>query len=185
MPLGDTVSQKVDVRIIAATNKDLKDLLHQGVIREDFFYRIRVIVITLPPLRDRKEDIPLLTEYFLEQYSAANKRPPIPGRIMDSLCTYHWPGNVRELQNELQRYLVEGRLEFIGNEFVEQDKGPDLEFVQQGLSFRETIEAYEKRLIARALAQNAGHQGKTAKMLDISEKTLYNKMRKYGVKSEK
>ena len=179
-PLGDTVSKKVEVRIIAATNKDLKDLLRQGVVRKDFFYRIRVMVITLPSLQDRKEDIPLLIEHFLEQYAGGEERPAIPAKVIDMLCTYHWPGNVRELQNELQRYLAEQRLEFIGNvhtEPAEQHDAGDLK--EQG--FYETVEAYEKRLIVNALKQNLGHREKTAAMLKILPRTLHRKMKKYGL----
>ena len=181
-PLGDTTSKKADVRIIAATNKDLKELLRKGLIREDFFYRIRVIVINLPPLRNRKEDIPLLIEHFLEQYAHDEERPTIPGRIVEMLCAYHWPGNIRELQNELQRYLSEQYLEFIGNLNLEPGERNDmlgLVFDQGGLSFRESVETFEKRLIARVLEQNSGHTGKTASILDIPLRTLYRKMKKY------
>jgi two-component system response regulator HupR/HoxA len=104
---------------------------------------------------------------------------------MDALCAYHWPGNVRELQNELQRYLVEQHLEFIGNEFVEQDNVPEPKVEQEGLSFRESVEAYEKHLIAKTLVQNNWHQAKAAKSLDISVRTLYNKMVKYGLKNDR
>lgn len=179
-PLGDTISKKVEVRIIAATNKDLKELLQQGLIRKDFFYRIHVIVITLPPLRDRQEDIPLLIEYFLDQYAGGKERPVIPAKIVKMLCTYHWPGNVRELQNELQRYLAEQRLEFIGDvhaEPAEQDDAVDLK--AQG--FYEAVEACEKRLIVNALQQNLGHREKTAAMLKILPRTLHRKMKKYGL----
>jgi formate hydrogenlyase transcriptional activator len=181
-PLGDTTSKKADVRIIAATNRDLKELLRKGLIREDFFYRIRVIVINLPPLRNRKEDIPLLIEHFLEQYARDEDRPTIPGRIIEMLCAYHWPGNIRELQNELQRYLTEQHLEFIGNfnpESGERNDMLDLVFAQGGLSFRESVETFEKCLIARVLEQNSGNTGKTASMLDIPLRTLYRKMKKY------
>ncbi len=182
MPLGNTTTKQADVRIIAATNKDLREQLHKGLIREDFFYRIRVITINLPPLRDRKEDIPLLIEQFLEQYADGKDHPTIPGRIVDMLCAYHWPGNVRELQNELQRYLAEQRLEFIGNipvDSVERDFMPGSKSDIKGLSFHETVEAFEKRLIANALEQSSRHLGKTATMLNIPQKTLYRKMRKY------
>jgi transcriptional regulator with PAS, ATPase and Fis domain len=179
-PLGDTVSKKVEVRIIAATNKDLKDLLRQGLIRKDFFYRIRVIVITLPPLQDRKEDIPLLIEHFLDQYAGGKERPAIPAKVVEMLCAYHWPGNVRELQNELQRYLAEQRLEFIGDVYAEPAEQNDaIDLKAQG--FYKTVEAYEKRLIINALKQNHGHREKTAAMLKILPRTLHRKMKKYGL----
>lgn len=181
-PLGDTKNKKADVRIIAATNKELKEQLRKGLIREDFFYRIRVIVINLPPLRDRKEDIPLLIEHFLKQYARDKDRSTIPGRIVELLCAYHWPGNIRELQNELQRYLTEQRLEFIGNletESGERSEVSNLVFDQEGLHFRETVEMFEKRLIARVLEQNSGHTGKTATILNLPLRTLYRKIKKY------
>jgi len=141
-----------------------------------------VIVINLPPLRDRKEDIPLLIEHFLKQYARDKDRPTIPGRIIEMLRAYHWPGNIRELQNELQRYLTEQRLEFIGNlefESGETNEVSNLMFNQEGLAFRETVEMFEKRLIARVLDQNSGHTGKTAAILNLPLRTLYRKMKKY------
>ncbi len=185
-PLGDTNSKQADVRVIAATNKDLRDLLHKGLFREDFFYRIRVIVITLPPLRDRKEDIPLLIEHFLSQYVKGNDRRAISARTVEMLNAYAWPGNVRELQNELQRYLAEQRLEFIGYASVEpaeQTRGIDPGFDPAGTSFHEAVESFEKRLIVDVLTQNAWHQGKTAAILGIPSRTLYNKMKKYRLKN--
>jgi PAS domain S-box-containing protein len=182
-PLGDTVSKKVDVRIIAATNKDLKEQLQQGLIREDFFYRIRVIVINLPPLRDRKEDIPLLIEHFLEQYSNSSKNLAIPARIMDALCTYHWPGNIRELQNELQRYLAEQRLEFIEtlNTFAIETDVIQTASDQEDLSLYKVIEEFEKRFITEVFDQNHRNRKNTATTLGIDRKTLYTKLKKYGV----
>lgn len=188
MPLGATLSKKVDVRLIAATNKDLTEQLHQGTIREDFFYRIRVIVINLPPLRDRKEDIPLLIEHFLKKYSRDKEGSTIPARIIEALCVYHWPGNVRELQNELKRYLTERRLEFIGNVLptsAERNRGNSQGFDPQGMTLWEAVETLEKSMIVNALTQHNWQQGKAAKLLGISEKTLYNKMGKYGLKSHK
>jgi DNA-binding NtrC family response regulator len=141
-----------------------------------------VIVINLPPLRDRKEDIPLLIEHFLKQYARDKDRPTIPGRVVEMLRAYHWPGNIRELQNELQRYLTEQRLEFIGNlefESGERNEMSDLMFNQEGSGFRETVEMFEKRLIARVLEQNSGHTGKTAAILALPLRTLYRKMKKY------
>jgi PAS domain S-box-containing protein len=180
-PLGDTVSKTADVRIIVATNKDLRELLYQRLIREDFFYRIRVITINLPPLRERKEDIPLLIDHFLEQYGKEKVCSTLPGRVVEMLRAYDWPGNVRELQNELQRYLTEQRLEFIGNVPVKPDEHDEVKLALEGQGFYETVEAFEKRLILSALQQNLGHREKTAAMLDILPRTLYRKMKKYGL----
>lgn len=189
IPVGTTLSRHADVRIIGATNKDLKAQLQQGLIREDFFYRIDVITITLPPLRDRREDIPLLVDHFLKDYSEGNVCcAMMPGHIIEALCTYDWPGNVRELQNELQRYLAGQPLEFIGDAPAQQLEKASVhgeEFDLTGLSFNEAVEAFEKNLLAHALAHNAGHQAKTCAMLRIPPKTLYRKMHKYGLKSKK
>jgi PAS domain S-box-containing protein len=182
-PLGDTVSQKVDVRIIAATNKDLKELLQQGLIREDFFYRIRVIVITLPPLRKRKEDIPLLIDHFLQQYGGREEYYTIPRNILKALCTYHWPGNVRELQNELQRYLAEQRLEFTDMPEALAIGADVMTTVseQETFSIYNAMEEFEKRLITEVFDQNSGNRKQTAAVLGIDRKTLYTKLKKYGV----
>lgn len=181
-PLGSPVNKTADVRIIAATNRDLVEQLHKELIREDFFYRIRVIVINLPPLRDRREDIPLLIEHFLQQYGEDAEYPTIPGRIIDMLCAYDWPGNIRELQNELQRYLAEQHLEFIGNapgDSLGHNGMPEADLT--GQRFYEAVETFEKRLIVDALKQNQGRREKTATMLGILPRTLHRKMKKYGL----
>ena len=104
-PVGDTVLKKVDVRIIAATNKDLQAMVSKGTFREDLFYRLNVIGIKPPPLRERLEDIPLLVKYFIEQKSPGQKKR-LSREAMEEFCDYHWPGNIRELQNEIERLLV-------------------------------------------------------------------------------
>jgi PAS domain S-box-containing protein len=184
IPLGDTTSRKVDVRIIAATNKDLREQLQQGQIREDFFYRIRVIVVHLPPLRNRTEDIPLLIDHFLEQYGGSKESSaPIPARIMDALCSYHWPGNVRELQNELQRYLAEQRLEFIEtlDEFTIESEVLSTISVQGARSLYKALEEFERRFITEVFEKNEKNRKNTAAALGIDRKTLYTKLKKYGV----
>ncbi|MEE9610256.1 MAG: sigma 54-interacting transcriptional regulator, partial [Desulfatiglandales bacterium] len=113
-PMGDNRIKKVDTRIMAATHRNLTTHVKEGLMREDFFYRIQVIPISVPPLRNRKEDIPLLVEHFLQSYGNGKKRPTIPYHIVASLCNYDWPGNVRELQNVLHRYLTLKRLDFAG-----------------------------------------------------------------------
>ncbi len=180
-PLGDTITRTADVRIIAATNKDLKQQTDAGRIREDFYWRIRVIVINLPPLRERKEDIPLLMEHFLEQFDQNKECSVIPGRIVDMLCAYHWPGNVRELQNELQRYLAEQRLEFIGNMDTNAETTREREYGIDNLELRDALGVFEKQYILRTLEQNQGHRGKTAKMLGLPRRTLSRKLKKYQI----
>ncbi len=186
-PLGATTSKRVDVRIIAATNQDLTQLVREGRMRKDFFYRIRVIVLSLPPLRERKDDLPLLIDAFLKTYSDKNSCASLPSPILHALCSYDWPGNVRELQNELQRYLAEQRLEFLGEIQALSNGNHDGETPgpgDDGLLFRDAVEQFEKRLITTALARHGGHQGKAAAELQIPARTLYDKMKKYGMKEE-
>ena len=102
IPVGDTTAKQANVRIIAATNRNLAELRQKGLIREDFFYRIDVVAITVPPLRDRKGDIPLLIDHFLEHYGAGKKRSDFSGKILESLYRYNWPGNIRELENVIE-----------------------------------------------------------------------------------
>ena len=182
MPIGNHKLKQVDVRIIAATNRDLAELRKQGLIRDDFFYRVYVIVIHLPPLRERKEDIPLLVDHFWAQYNEEETPSIIPGRIMEALLHHDWPGNVRELQNTLQRYLAGERLEFIDpghTASMKRDGLSGIEFAQEELRLRQAVETFEKRFIARILEQNHGHTRKTAELLGIPLTTLYRKIKKY------
>ncbi len=186
-PLGDTRERSVNARIIAATNIDLKELLHQKLMREDFFYRIRVIVIAIPPLRDRREDIPLLIDHFLCEYGGNTGPFKLPAAVVEALCNYHWPGNVRELQNELQRYLAEQRLEFIGNDHLHAHQGdPNVgsSILNGHSTFRQAVEAFEKQLIESVLLQTNGHIEKTSAQLKIPRKTLYRKIRRYRLRRE-
>ena len=111
-PVGSNTIKNTDVRIIAATNRNLRDLVKRGVMREDFFYRIHILPIYLPPLRERKDDLPLLIDYFLQLHD--KNHPPLPGNIVEALLNYDWPGNIRELQNVLHRYMTLKRLDFAG-----------------------------------------------------------------------
>ena len=113
-PVGGTTVKQSDVRIIAATNRDLLEQVREGLVREDFFYRVHVLPISLPSLRERKEDIPLLVDHFLKRYEYQEKGPPITGHVLESMMAYDWPGNVRELQNTLHRYVTLKRLDFLG-----------------------------------------------------------------------
>ena len=115
---GTTVKQS-DVRIIAATNRDLLEQVREGLVREDFFYRVHVLPISLPSLRERKEDIPLLVEHFLKSTVPNIKRKghPITGHVLEAMMAYDWPGNVRELQNTLHRYVSLGEAGFSGGPF--------------------------------------------------------------------
>jgi PAS domain S-box-containing protein len=184
IPVGSNMTQKADVRIIAATNKNLETLVEQGLIREDIFYRLQVITMTVPPLRERKEDIPLLVDHFLQHYGKKKNQLTLPGKILEQLYTYHWPGNIRELQNVLRRYLTIGRLDLTDTRQIVPEKidnVSDLKFDQKRLELREILEHVEKQVIINMLNQQHWHKSKTAAMLGIPRRSLYSKMKKHGL----
>ncbi len=176
--VGGTEPIEVDVRIIAATNRDLRKAVQEGAFREDLFYRLNVIPVLMPPLRDRKEDIPILVEHFLERLSAEMKKKldGVSPEAMAALMAHGWPGNVRELRNVLERGAVVTK----GNVI----QVPDLGLAHPGASdpgARDpgTLEEVERRHIAEVLAHTGGNVSQAARVLDIDRVTLYNKMRKY------
>ncbi|MEO0100811.1 MAG: sigma 54-interacting transcriptional regulator [candidate division WOR-3 bacterium] len=183
--IGETESRKVDCRIIAATNRDLKEEIKKKNFREDLFYRLNVLTITLPPLRERGEDIILLTKYFIKRFAEKyNKK--ISGISPDALKlirTYPWPGNVRELENTIARAvsLAEGEIirpEDLKLEISEEEK-------KAVESLKETLRLTEKEKIISALRQCGGNKTEAAKLLGISRRTLYYKMDELGIKDEK
>ncbi len=180
-PVGDEKVKKADVRIIVATNRDPKEMIKKGLMREDFFYRVHIIPITVPPLKDRKDDIPLLVDYFLEKFGGEKKIEHFPLKILEAMYNYEWPGNVRELQNVLQRYNTLGSIDFVN---IHEDQPGEMmdmliEFNDQNVGLRDNLDAFEKQYLVRALDQNRWNRGKTAAMLKIPPKTLYRKMKKY------
>ena len=182
-PVGDTRSRKADIRIIFATNRNPSDMVEKGLMREDFYYRISVIPISLPPLRERKEDLPLLIEHFLQSHSMGKKPQAIPGKIMDVMNNYDWPGNVRELLSVIRRYLVLGDFSVleIGEKADRLEPGPDDDSIDPISGLDQAMKNQEKRLILSALNQYQWHKGKTAAALKIDPKTLYTKMKKFGI----
>ena len=179
-PIGDTKTYTSNFRLISATNKDLAQLVAEGKMREDFYYRISVIPIYIPPLRERKEDIPLLVEHFLRIYSKGKHPPSLPAKYIDLLMNYDWPGNVRELQGMIQRYLSTGSFQFLGNK--SPDFSDETDYSKLG-TLKNAVSEFEKRLILKALEENRWHKGKVASLLGIDPKTLYRKMKKYGILS--
>ena len=187
--VGSTMNTKVDVRIIAATAKNLADDVEAGRFREDLFYRLNVVNVHLPPLRERTGDIPLLCEYFLEKFSArlhAEKVQGISPAAMKLLLRYPWPGNVRELENVIERALVLADKNIILPENLPEDLGSRtyhrrLDDLLGTLSIKEGHKILEHRLISRALLSTGGNKSKAAELLEISYPSLLSKIKKYGV----
>ena len=184
-PVGSTEIIKTNIRIIAATNRDLKDLVRQGLMRQDFFYRIQIIPVHLPPLRERKEDIPLLVDHFLKQYNEEDI-PSITPATARSLQNYDWPGNVRELQNTIHRFITLKKLDFMGIDLKETGNGDlfDNDSDVTGLTLNEAVEVFEKKLLIKYLDEYNWHKSRVAQVLDVNRRTLFNKMKKYGLESD-
>lgn len=182
--VGGTETLSVDVRVVAATNRNLADMVEKGEFREDLFYRLHVIPIELPPLRERREDIPLLARFFLDKYSRELGREPItiPANTIALLEQYSWPGNIRELENVIERATILCR----GDELT-QDLLPR-EFTDAGVSAKVSLppggvdlDSIERQYIIQALEQTRGNQTQAAKLLGITRHTLIYRMEKYGL----
>lgn len=185
-PVGDNSCKNADVRLIAATNSNLEEQVKKGIMRKDFFYRIKVLTITAPPLRDRKEDIALLLDHFLKQYGKDVHDILIPKDILRQLVMYEWPGNVRELQNVLQRYLTAGSLDFSGHPgggpASQRDRVQKYQqTLEDSLTLRAASEQFEKEFILSTLERHHWHREKTAKVLGIPSRTLHRKLKKYQI----
>ena len=184
-PVGTTEVIKPDIRFIAASNQDLSDRVKTGQIREDFYYRIHVLPIRLPPLRERKEDIPLLVEHFLKSTASLQKGKPITPRFLEALQAYDWPGNVRELQNTLHRYVSQGEVDFPGeriNSKISETSNFGDNTNHRKIALDQAVMDCEKATILNALKNSQGHKVKTAAALGISRATLFNKLKKYGIR---
>lgn len=175
-PVGSNRVKKCDFRIITATNRNLIEQVKMGLMREDFFYRVHVLPITLPPLRERKEDIPLLVDHFLRLNEDSKEPVHLPGRIMDALLSYHWPGNIRELQNVLQRYIAVKRLDLMDIGLsVPEESNP------QSLNLVDALERLERGFIVKALDQSRWNRTKAANVLGVSRRALFRKMMQLGI----
>jgi two-component system response regulator PilR (NtrC family) len=191
MRLGGVDVIKVDVRILAATNVSLKEMTAQGRFREDLFYRLNVIMVELPPLRDRKEDIPLLVQHFLEKFTDEGRKGPLilTPAAMDRLMSYDWPGNVRELENVIERAVVLCPDREIGPDLIPDHVSanplvgtPEVVIPPQGIHFREVIIGHERRYIEAALEAAGGVQKKAAELLHIKATTLNEMMKRYEIR---
>lgn len=185
-PVGGTTPINVDVRLIAATNANLEDDVKEGRFREDLFYRLNVIPVDIPPLRDRKEDIPLLVDFFINKYSRKTNTEPkiISADAMDLLCSYRWTGNVRELENVIERALLLNRSDKLEpSDFPEKLKTPQkVSIVEDDTPLNPTLESMEKAYIHYIMAQTGGKKREAAKILGIDPSTLYRKIDKYSLK---
>ncbi len=180
-PVGGVEVRKPDIRIIAATNRNLEELIEKGQMRKDFFYRIHIVPIYMPPLRSRKEDIPLLVEHFFEKYKPSNSFVPLAGNMMDALMQYDWPGNVRELENTLQRYLTINTLDFLNSRINRSSEKYELNHSMDGLTFQAAMKEFEKKIISGILTQTHWNRTQSAKILGMERKTLYLKMKSLGI----
>jgi transcriptional regulator with PAS, ATPase and Fis domain len=186
-PVGDTQTRTVDVRIIAATNRDLKKMVERGEFREDLYYRINVIQLTVPPLRDRKEDVLLLIDHFLRRNAKGRrlKQKRLSQGCLDRMMEYGWPGNIRELENEIERLVVlAGDDKMIGEELLsprikQAVAGRDGELAREVSSLPAAVDALEKNLIYEVLRRNQWNKTKAAAELRISRRNLIRKVNKY------
>jgi DNA-binding NtrC family response regulator len=190
MRLGGMETIKVDVRIIAATNCDLRQMVEDGRFREDLFYRLHVININLPPLRERKDDIPYLAQHFLEKFGAENNRPELEltPEALDLMMDYDWPGNVRELENVMERAVVLSSGQRIGPELIPDHVRsapvfhiPRFVVPPEGISFKDVITNVEKRLIESTLEAAGGVQKRAAELLKIKPTTLNEMIKRYDI----
>lgn len=185
--IGGNELIEVDVRIISATNKDLREAVRKGLFREDLFYRLQVVPIYIPPLRDRKEVIPRMVDHFLTQLAATYKKPKlsVTPDVTDIFCRYDWPGNVRELKNLLERVFIVNNNGVVATEHLPSD------FVwhfEQPIGMRELQEVKqeaETKAILEALYRMGGDREKAAKILGISPRTLRHKLNKYDLKVDR
>jgi two-component system NtrC family response regulator len=182
--VGGSESVKVDIRVIAATNRDLKKAIQEGKFREDLFYRLNVIVIEMPPLRERKGDLPLLVRYFLTRMKAKKTTnfEGISGKALDIMSAYAWPGNVRELENVVERIVTLNDGVLIEPEHLPAEMTGSAEaFTQEILPGSGVLESMEREMINRVLLEARFNKKKAATRLGISRPTLYQKIRKYGI----
>ena len=190
--VGGTTTIKVDVRVISATNKSIEDLIKDGKFREDLFYRLNVVNIQLPPLRERKEDISILISEFLKKYLKETDKTKLEfsKEALDLLMKYNYPGNIRELENIVHHSIVLSRNEIITTEDLPigiKTPGSELDLdscFEEGTSLTEKVELLERTLVTNALKKTNGNQTAAAKLLGISERNLRYRLEKWGVKGK-
>ncbi len=189
--LGSNKTRHIDVRIVAATNQDLRAALEQGTFREDLYYRLNVVPLNIPPLRERPEDIPFLAEHFVKKLAAANASPveSITEEAIQKLLTYHWPGNVRELENVIERSLVLSAGTRLEAADIRLDTAPRAreraagaeDFLPEGV----TLDEYEQAIIREALRRAAGNKSQAARLLGLTRNALRYRLSQMGLESAK
>jgi DNA-binding NtrC family response regulator len=189
--VGGSVLRKVDVRVVTATNRDLLSLVREGRFREDLYYRLHVITVQLPPLRERRDDIPLLVQHFLEKYTAENQKPhlELTPEALDLLLEYDWPGNVRELENVIERAVVLSPGSRIDVDLVpdhvrssKRFQMPQFVVPPEGISYRDAEIAFQRGLIESALEQAGGVQKRAAELLHIKPTTLNEMIKRHDIR---
>jgi transcriptional regulator with PAS, ATPase and Fis domain len=189
MKLGGTKTIRVDVRVIAATNADLEEQISEKMFREDLFYRLNVIMIELPLLKERKEDIPLLVKHFLDTYSKENEKEimGVTDDVMEILVSYDWPGNIRELENLIERAVVLTKSKLISREnlppflLASQEETRAVASVNNELNLKENIQTFQKKAIISALKQAKGIQKKAANLLGVKPTTLNEMIKRLNI----
>ena len=181
VPVGGTTPKKAELRILAATNQELRELVRLKQFREDLFYRLHVLAINLPPLRFRKDDLPLLTAHFLKEHAETSGKTVsmLPEKLMNRFHEYSWPGNVRELRSEIQRWLTTDSVELQGSRFLEFSGEDDFLKLSSRKNFEEHVAELEQRLLQRALKQSEGNKAEAARILKLPLRTLHRKVKKY------
>lgn len=190
--VGGNQTTKVDIRVVAATNRDLRAEVKAGRFREDLFYRLNVIALRVPSLRERREDIPLLAQFFARKYSQKNERPQpvISPTVMASLQAYPWPGNVRQLEHTIERGIIlhrEGEFkvelpEELSGPSGTEERPPDAVLPQPGVTLQDALEQYERRLLVAALKEADGVQAQAARRLGISRSNLNYRIQRLGIR---
>ena len=187
-PVGSNEEKKVDVRVIAATHRDLQKMIDEGDFREDLYYRINVVNLNVPALNKRKEDIPTLVEHFLSARGKSDRK--LSSEAMNALCEYSWRGNVRELQNEVERMLIMAGdelqigLEHLSAHIVDFESSSSAGQSVDPSSLKEAIEEVEKEYIRKEMLKNNGNKSKVATILGISRSSLISKVKQYGIEDE-
>ncbi len=186
--LGSNKTRHIDVRVIAATNQDLRAALEQGTFREDLYYRLNVVPINIIPLRDRMQDIPFLAEHFLHKYAteAGNRQQTITPAAMSKLMSYHWPGNVRELENAIERSVVMGSGETLDAADIKLDNAPRARGAGAELALPQgmTLDQYEQELIREALKRADGNKSQAARSLGLTRNALRYRLAQMGLEPE-